>query len=504
MKKKNKKKVQMHGRRLATWKIVLVSIISVLLVLVAGAYVFLETYEPIVNEDGPYVSHYGAFQFIQADKVHKHWIIPALIEIREKSFEGVNKEAQDDFERRQGVYNFLVLGHDNVALNTDVMMVVNYDVNNGAINILQIPRDTYFEHNMYPNKINSLLASSYYKAYNAGEKNVYHAALARTAEQLEQALNIQIDNYVLINLKAFENIVDIIGGVPIDVPADMDYEDEFQDLYIHIKKGYQVLDGKTAAGFIRFRSGYLEADIGRQNAQKLFITALFKQIKSSMTVDKIAKLAEEVLKNVTTDINAADAVYFAKSVLSLDLEDMKMMTVPGYPVNSNGASYYVVYRKDVLEIINGYFNVYNKDLTDELFDQDKLFTKESDTRINAIYMSKDGEYTINSGDKIDQSGIDIPRVHYSPSTTEEVTEVSTEEPIVTDELENTDESSTEESQVSDNEGENEELESEVEPEAETEELEDEPTDLVEDETEEAVDDGETEDVEEETTETQPE
>ncbi len=466
MKKKNKKKnARMRGRQLATWKIVLVSIVSVLLVLVAGAYVFLETYVPDVQDDGPYVSYGDTFYLKKTDMVHKHWFIPALRELRERIYDGVHLEISKGFERRSGVYNFLVLGHDKVALNTDVMMVVNYDVNNGAINILQIPRDTYFEHNMYPNKINSLLASSYYDAYNAGEKNLFHAALSDTAEQLEQALNIQIDNYVLVNLQAFENIVNIIGGVPLDVPDDMDYDDPYQDLHIHIKKGYQVLDGKTASDFIRFRSGYLEADIGRQNAQKLFLTALFKQVKSSMTVDKIAKLAEEAIKNVTTDINVADAVYFAKSVLSLDLDDMKMMTVPGYPVNSNGASYYVVYRKEMLEIINSYFNVYNRDITDALFDQDKLFTKESDTRINAIYMSKDGGYTVNSGDKIDQGGIDIPRVWYDPETTE--TETAAEEP--TDEADATDVSGESESTDGDTEesAEEVELDSETEPEADT-------------------------------------
>ena len=478
MKKNNKKKSrQMRGRQLATWKIVLVSIISVLLVLVAGAYIFLETYEPNVQDDGPYVSYSDTVYLKQVDKVHKHQFIPALREMRVRIYEGVHREISKGFERRQGVYNFLVLGHDKVALNTDVMMVVNYDVNNGAINILQIPRDTYFEHNMYPNKINSLLASSYYKAYNAGEKSLFHAALSDTAEQLEQALNIQIDNYVLINLQAFENIVDIIGGVPLDVPEDMDYDDPYQDLHIHIKKGYQVLDGETAAGFIRFRSGYLEADIGRQNAQKLFLTALFKQIKSSMTVDKIAKLAEDALKNVTTDINVADAVYFAKTVLSLDLGDMKMMTVPGYPVNANGASYYVVYRKEVLEVINGYFNVYDRDITDALFDQDKLFTKEGDTSINAIYTSKDGSYTVNSGENIDQSGIDIPRVPYVP----EASEVSTDAEGVTDETDEADETESygedsEESEYTD------EPESETEPEAETAQAEDETEEVTESET----------------------
>ena len=434
MKKNNKKKKnrRMRGRELATWKIVLVSIIAVLLVLAASVCVFLEVYEPNVQDDGPYVSSEGIFRLERVDKVHKNYLIPALHNLRARIYGGIHRELSEGFERRQGVYNFLVLGHDKVALNTDVMMVVNYDVNNGAINILQIPRDTYFEHDMYPNKINSLLANSYYKAYNAGEKNLFQAALSDMTDQLEKAMNIQIDNYVLVNLQAFENIVDIIGGVPIDVPADMDYDDPYQDLHIHIKKGYQVLDGKTAAGFVRFRSGYLEADIGRQNAQKLFLTAFFKKVKSSMTVDKIAKLAEEALRSVTTDINAADAVYFAKSVLSLGLEDMKMMNIPGYPVNADGASYYVVYRKEMLEIINSYFNVYNKDITDALFDQDKLFTKESNSLINSVYTSKDGGYTVNSGDKIDESGIYIPRVWY---TTEAATDVSE----TTDETDGTDE-----------------------------------------------------------------
>ena len=412
-----RKKTALHGRKLAVWKIVLISALVFLLAAAAAVLVFLNTYKPSVDQDGPYIAENDirhTLSLTHSTSVERYHMASALRRFRASVLSGVVKKSTDEYGRRDGVYNFLVMGHDRVALNTDVIMIVNYDVTDGSINIVQIPRDTYIEYNRYPHKINSTLAYTYNQAYKDGEKDLYAAALSSTSELLEKAMNIQIDNYVLVNLESFSNIVNIIGGVEIDVPEDMDYDDPYQGLSIHIKKGYQTLDGQTAAQFIRFRSGYQQADIGRQDAQKLFMTALFKKVKSSMTVDKIAKLVEQIMKNVTTDISLTDAVFFAKSALSVNLDSINMMTLPGSGVYAGGVSYYVISRSQTLKVINKYLNVYNTDITDALFDQEKWFTDENNSKINAVYMSDNGTYTVSSGDDIDKDGINIPRLPYAP------------------------------------------------------------------------------------------
>lgn len=406
MKKRDKNKIK--GRSTSACKTAVLVIFAVIAVLVCGTFAYIKVYKPSVDRHGPYYNPTIVNKANLSDKgPYKLTFYESL-----RGFLDNAKEASanrpTEYKRLDGVYNFLVVGKDKVALNTDVIMVVNYNVNDGKLSIMQIPRDTYIEYDGYAHKINSMMAYMFNKAVRAKDKTPYNTAMRDFADLLEKSMSIEIDNYALVNLDAFSNIVDIIGGVPLDVPYDMDYEDEFQDLYIHIKKGYQVLDGETAAKFVRFRSGYVQADIGRTNAQKLLMTALIKQVKASFTVDKIAKIVEQVMKNVTTDMALGDAVYYAKSALSIDMSQITMLTLPGVAINDGYAWYYVLYRNSVIEIINKYFNVYDSDITDALFDRSLCFTDESNKTVNDIYRRTDVSYDVNTGDSIDSDGIYIP------------------------------------------------------------------------------------------------
>lgn len=428
---KDDKKTMMRGRRVSTWKVVLLSVLVLLVVCAASVYIFLETYVPDVDDDPHFATldTSDAFSLANNASMRKYNIARALREFGAVVTSRL-ENAELDLVRVDGIYNFLVLGHDKVALNTDVIMIISFDTNDGSISIMQLPRDTYIEHDGYAHKINSMFAYLVGRARQSGSKNVYHDALSDYCELLENALSIELDNYALINLDAFENIVDIIGGVPIYVPDDMHYDDEVQGLSIHINKGQQVLDGETAAGFVRFRSGYINADIGRQDAQKLFMTAFLDQVKNTISVTTVTKIVDQVIKNITTDLSAPDAAYYAKSALSVDLGNLNMITLPGKSIYSGGVSYYVIYRESAIDIINGYFNVYNRDISDEMFDRDLLFTDLRSNSINSIYYATNTDYKVNNGENVSEGGIYIPRLPDVPvtETTEEAeTSVYSEE-----------------------------------------------------------------------------
>ncbi len=423
--KKNKNKT-MHGRRLDTWKIVLISVAAFFLLLVSSAYIFVNVYVPSVDDDLAFHDDKGILTYLDNNSVRKYRLARVIMEFGRESDRISGIEDTPVYIRNSGVYNFLVLGHDKVALNTDVIMIVNFDTNNGNINVMQLPRDTYIEKGGYGRKINSMFAYHVGEARKNGSKNVYHDALSGLCETLEDAFKIELDNYALVNLEAFKNIVDIIGGVPIDVPEDMDYDDEFQNLSIHIKKGYQVLDGETAMGFVRFRSGYVNADIGRQNAQKLFMTALLSQVQKNFSVGTITKIVEQALKNITTDINLADAIYYAKSALSVDLSNLNMMSLPGEALYANGVSYYIIYRASTYDIVNKYFNVYNLDIPEKAFDSEFVFTSESSDKIHSVYTRTDVDYVVNNGESVSSDGLYIPRLPDVPVVTEAETEAVSE------------------------------------------------------------------------------
>jgi len=73
------------------------------------------------------------------------------------------------------------------------------------------------------------------------------------AELIKEIFDIEVHDYVRFNTEGFVQIVDLFGGVDINVPYDMHYDDIYQDLHIHINKGWNHLDGKKAEGFVRYR-----------------------------------------------------------------------------------------------------------------------------------------------------------------------------------------------------------------------------------------------------------
>ena len=163
------------------------------------------------------------------------------------------------------------------------------------------------------------------------------------------------------------DIVDAIGGVDVYVQNDMNYDDPYQDLHIHIKAGNQHLNGKDAEGFIRFRYGYAGADIARIDAQKIFMTAFIKKLMSIEGVSKLNDLVKEINANLNTNVSLSDALYFATNALDLDLTKVVMLTMPGTPAYINNVSYYLVNKTALMENINTYLNKYSEPLDESRF-----------------------------------------------------------------------------------------------------------------------------------------
>ena len=293
-------------------------------------------------------------------------------------------------ERQEGTYNILLLGHDRAAMLTDVFMLVNIDNRSNSITVMQIPRDTWIDNTdevyILTNKINATFSSYYYQFLNMGTESeeAYDKALYAVADLLEESLGIRIDYSAIMDLDGFINIVDLLGGVEMDIPINMYYDDPEQNLYIAIPAGHQVLNGAQAEGLVRYRKGYATADLGRQNTQKQFMTALFAKAKSSISlsnVDILDDLCEEIIKNIDTDMSTAEVLFFAKSVLQCDLSTINMMTMPG----NLAGGYFVMNRAAVRDVVNTCYNVFDKEITDGMFDPRKQFSCSYDGGIDYTY-----------------------------------------------------------------------------------------------------------------------
>jgi len=393
------KDIKIKRKRLSPISIVLISLVVLVFsaIVVGGAFVLL--YEPDPNK-----SNFGHYYETNTDgKI----ILPT-----DNEGNTITVPPIGDKEQPKGVFNFLILGHDKVAKNTDIIMIVRYNIDENTISIVQIPRDTYVNvSGKKSHKINALYGAYYNSAKKAGSKDPTMEALSQLAGLLQTTFHIRINHAAIIDIDGFVNIIDIIGGVYMNVPADMKYTDKYQNLYIDLKKGEQWLDGEKAMQFVRYRSGYVNADIGRTNALKIFMSALLKQVKENMSISTVSKCATEILSNMKSTVELQDFMYFAKNAFSVDLSKVYMVTLPGKGLMVNGASCYVLCRADVLDVINNHLNVFNEDIKDLEFDPYRILTDETNSKVSNIYTSPLGtvKAEVYVASDVNENSINIPR-----------------------------------------------------------------------------------------------
>jgi len=145
---------------------------------------------------------------------------------------------------------------------SDMMMVVRMDFDNGEITGVSVPRDTWCR---LPDDKGKHKINAYY--HNAPDGQKAEAA----KEAVEHLIGVQIDKVIVVDFEKMQKLVDLMGGVYVNVPRKMDYDDYAGMLHIHLKPGYQKLDGYTAMGYVRFRhskKGKAETDFQRQQREK--------------------------------------------------------------------------------------------------------------------------------------------------------------------------------------------------------------------------------------------
>ncbi len=256
-------------------------------------------------------------------------------------------KAAEPSEVEDEIVNVAVFGADEEGLHTDVNMIVSFHTGTKQLNILSVPRDTkvvmtpemtgFLEsHDMFvPERegVYGLCKLTEVHAYAGdGNRSTFSVAM------LEELLGIQIDYYIKVDLSAFRDIVDAIGGVEMYVPQDMDYEDPVQDLYIHLKEGMQTLYGDEAEQLVRFRKGYASQDLQRIEVQQAFVKALIEKVCTSSTLlGSMNDLVQIVLEKTESNITLSDALQYVKYINQIDPSAVRTATVPG-----EGGSYYVI------------------------------------------------------------------------------------------------------------------------------------------------------------------
>ena len=250
------------------------------------------------------------------------------------------------YERKPQFWTILVSGADDGNGGTDTNILVALDVENGKVFGASIARDTKAFINGKNRKINF--------AYNSG-------GMELMAETVSDQLGIPVDYTVLVNLKAFQALVDAIGGVDFYIPIDMDYDDPYQDLSIPFSKGMRHLTGAEALKVVRCREGYASQDIGRMHTQQEFLKAVAKKLMTPESLLRLDDYCKIFVDYVKTDLTVGNLAWMGGQVAAMGMDSIEFATLPG----DWKSPYIYLNQEEVLAMVNEHLNPYVEDRTAE-------------------------------------------------------------------------------------------------------------------------------------------
>ena len=200
-------------------------------------------------------------------------------------------DAQASFE---GYTNVLILGLDDGAdaadyggQNADTILLMSFANDTGRTRFITIPRDTW------------------------------------------------IHQYITLDMATFSELIDIMEGIDLYVESDMDYEDPVSGLSIHLKQGYQHMDGQTAQEYLRYRDPEL-GDVGRVQRQQKFLKALYDKLLQLGTVPKLPAIADMFQHRMKTSAEIFDSAHLANVLRRLSSEAPQTIMLPGnYAANDD-------------------------------------------------------------------------------------------------------------------------------------------------------------------------
>lgn len=255
------------------------------------------------------------------------------------------RAAEDALNKR---INVLVLGVDEgdneapgAPKRSDTMIVASIDPKDGTVGLLSIPRDTR-------------VAIPGRKGFDKVTHAYAYGGPQLAVRTVENFLGVPIHYYVAMDWQGFINIVDILGGVGLYVEQDMNYDDPYASLSIHLKKGYQHLDGVKAGQYVRYRHDEL-GDIGRVQRQQRFLRAMTDEMLQFGTLFKLPALTAALRENVTSDMPPLTMLRVANTLKGFKDGGLKAELVPGRFATVDGLSYWVADKEETRALVQSLF-----------------------------------------------------------------------------------------------------------------------------------------------------
>ena len=285
----------------------------------------------------------------------------------------IQEEVKTAEEYKGDVVNILVCGIDyeegrnysDASSNdgmTDMILYCQFDIKNGALHMLQIPRNSLVATQ------NRKITLSNGKTYAASNYQINSVALsnggsiAALADVIYDQYRLPVDYYVSVDMQALVEMVDNFGGIEVYIPHDMSFAGSV------LKQGYRNLDGASAEFFVRCRhgQGYANSDIDRLNMQRYFYAGLFKRVRSMGVTDVIAQLPLVFNNYIHTDMDLTTIAKMLVSFTRIDSANIMLAQTPvfmgvpnvGKTSSFDGYSCVVPDAGSIAELLNTYFRNY--------------------------------------------------------------------------------------------------------------------------------------------------
>ena len=261
----------------------------------------------------------------------------------DNTLEGISSDEPDVVIAKEERANqkpmvLLLLGLDSReatrSLNTDVIMTIAVNPQTKQATIVSIPRDM----NMKPTGYKEQKANAFYSISKRYGDDKPGGPDGLVKSMFGELLDVPVDYLTVINFKTFEDIIDKLGGIEVNVDMNMCYIDNADGTNIKLTKGFQKLNGEEALGFVRYRHSTNKcgkgrtaesSDFERNERQQRVLAAMLDKMTSLGGLLKVDGILQAVEDNVKTDIPKAQMMDFLKTYATIKKEDIQFIALAG-------------------------------------------------------------------------------------------------------------------------------------------------------------------------------
>lgn len=260
--------------------------------------------------------------------------------VSKDTLSAISESIAESKEPKKEEITFLISGtNENL---TDTIIFGKYNTVQNKLYMMSVPRDTYTTNEVcIGHKINSI-----YRGKN----------LDAFLTEIKELLDVDIDYYAIFDSSFVREVVDEVGGVEVYVPQRMYYSGGNPRIVIDLQEGTQVLNGEKAEQFLRFRSGYANADLGRVEAQRSFIKAFIQTLLKKENITNIPKVVKIALDNTKTNATTREIMKYADEIKEINIDEIVSLTMPNTPEYIDGKSYVIADKKEARRIIKEDWN----------------------------------------------------------------------------------------------------------------------------------------------------